>query len=174
MRSPSPASRRLAGRAGADALTGTVDLDALEAVINAVTQLAMRYREVTGKPLGITGEIGEFRVARLLGWQLTEARQAGYDAVAPDGHRIQVKARCILPSSGPGQRIGTIKLTHDWDTVALILMDQAFAPLAIFEAGRSDIERELTRPGSRARNERGALAVAKFKSIATLLWPSRE
>lgn len=148
----------------------TVDLDALQVVIAAVTQLAMRYREITGKPLGITGEVGEYHAARLLGWQLTEARQAGFDALAPDGHRIQIKARCILPSSGPGQRVGGIKLSHDWDTVALILMDQSFAPQAIFEARRPDIERELTKPGSKARNERGALAVTKFKSIATLVW----
>lgn len=148
----------------------TVDLDALQVVIAAVTQLAMRYREITGKPLGITGEVGEYHAARLLGWQLTEAGQAGFDALAPDGRRIQIKTRCILPSSGPGQRVGGIKLSHDWDTVALMLMDQSFAPQAILEPRRSDIERELTKPGSKSRNNRGALAVTKFKSIATVVW----
>lgn len=52
----------------------------------------------------------------------------------------------------------------------MILMDESFRPLAIYEASRSDIERELTKPGSKARNERGALAVTKFKSISDLVW----
>lgn len=148
-----------------------VDLRALEPVIRAATELAMEYRRIAGKPLGITGEVGEFHAANLLGWQLAEARQPGYDAVAQDGHRIQIKARCILEGSRPGQRVGSIKLLHEWDTVALVLMDGNFAPLAIYEAGRADIERELLRPGSKSRNERGELAVAKFKSIASLIWP---
>lgn len=148
-----------------------VDLGALGGVIRAATALAMEYRRITGKPLGITGEVGEYHAANLLGWQLAEARQPGYDAVAPDGHRVQIKARCLLAGASPGQRVGGIKLAHAWDTVALVLMDGDFAPTAIYEARRADIERELTRPGSRSRNERGALAVSKFKSIALLVWP---
>lgn len=150
-----------------------IDLRALEAVIIAVTKLAVRYRDITGKPLGITGEVGEFHAANLLGWQLAEARQPGYDAVAHDGHRVQIKARCIVEDSRPGQRVGQIKLDHEWDTVALVLMDGDFAPFAIYEAARAEIERELTRPGSRSRNERGALAVAKFKTIASIVWSSK-
>lgn len=148
-----------------------VDLGALERVIRAATELAMEYRRITGKPLGITGEVGEFHAANLLGWQLAEARQPGYDAIAPDGHRIQIKARCILAGGRPGQRVGGIKLAHEWDTVALVLMDGDFVPTAIYEAQRADVERELVRPGSKSRNERGALGVRKFKSIASLLWP---
>ena len=147
-----------------------VDLGALEWVIRAATELAMEYRRITGKPLGITGEVGEFHATKLLGWQLAEARQPGYDAVAPDGHRVQIKARCIPAGSSPSQRVGGIKRDHEWETVALVQMDGDFAPLAIYEAHRADIERELTRPGSISRNERGALAVSKFKSIATLVW----
>ena len=49
-------------------------------------------------------------------------------------------------------------------------MDGDFEPLEIYEAKRPDIERELTRPGSKARNIRGSLGVSKFKSIALLVW----
>ena len=52
----------------------------------------------------------------------------------------------------------------------LILMDDCFVPQAIHEAFRADVERELAKPGSKARNERGALAVTKFKAIATRVW----
>lgn len=152
----------------------TFDLSTLTGTIRVARVAARRYRELTGKPLGITGEIGEVLAAQLLELELADARQAGYDAVGCDGRLVQIKSRCILPNAKPGQRIGSIRLDHEWDTVALILMDQAFEPLAIYEANRSDIQRELLRPGSKSRNERGALGVSKFKAIGELRWSRDE
>jgi len=146
------------------------DLSTLDSTIEVAKAAARRYRELTGKPLGITGEVGEVLAARLLGLQLADARQAGYDAVGSDDRRVQIKSRCVLPNSKPGQRLGSIRLDHEWDTVALILMDQNFEPLAIYEANRAAVERELLRPGSKSRNQRGALAVSKFKTIGDLRW----
>ena len=148
----------------------TLDTAALRSVIRDAKEIAKRYRNLTGKPLGITGEVGEFTVAELMNLRLTGARQPGYDAVASDGHRIQIKARCVLPKSRRSQHLGSIRLKHEWDTVMLILMDGDLEPLEIYEAKRPDIERELTRPGSKARNVRGSLGVSKFKSIALLVW----
>jgi hypothetical protein len=96
----------------------------------------------------------------LLSLKLTEARQPGYDAVAQDGHRIQIKARCVLPDSSAGQRIGSIKFVHEWDTVILVLMDIDFEPIQIYEAFRANIERELTRPGLRRVTCTGAFEKA--------------
>lgn len=146
------------------------DLSTLDGTIEVAKAAARRYRELTGKPLGITGEVGEVLAARLLGLELADTRQAGYDAVGCDGRRVQIKSRCILPNAKPGQRLGSIRLDHEWDTVALILMDQDFEPLAVYEASRKAVERELLRPGSRSRNERGALGVSKFKAIGQLRW----
>jgi hypothetical protein len=148
----------------------TIDITALRSVIRDAKEIAKRYRNLTGKPLGITGEVGEFAAAEVMNLRLTGARQPGYDAVAPDGHHIQIKARCILPESKKSQHLGSIRLKHEWDTVMLILMDADFEPLEIYEAKRPDIERELTKPGSKARNVRGSLSVSKFKSIALRAW----
>lgn len=89
-------------------------------------KLAKEYRQLTGKPLGITGEVGELIAADLLHLELTVARNPGYDAIGPDGRRIQIKSRCILPNSKPGQRVGGIRLNHDFDTVLLVLMNEDF------------------------------------------------
>jgi len=150
------------------------DLLTLDGTIEAAKAAARRYRELTGKPLGITGEVGEVLAARLLGLELADARQAGYDAVGSDGRRVQIKSRCVLPKAKPGLRLGSIRLDHEWDTVALILMDQDFEPLEVYEAVRSAVKRELLRPGSESRNERGALSVSKFKAIGELRWPCHE
>lgn len=150
------------------------DFSTLAGTIEAAKAAAKRYRELTGKPLGITGEVGEVLAAKLLGLDLAEARQAGYDAVGSDGRRVQIKSRCVLPDSKPGQRVGSIRLDHAWDTVALILMDKDFEPLAIYEANRKAVKKELLRPGSKSRNERGALAVSTFKKIGKLVWSREE
>ena len=70
--------------------------------------------------------------------------------------------------------MGSIRLDHEWDTVALILMNQDFEPLEIYEAERDDVEKALSRSGSRARNERGTLSVNQFKAIADLRWSAEE
>jgi hypothetical protein len=49
-------------------------------------------------------------------------------------------------------------------------MDAAFDATAIYEADRAAVIAALTAPGSRSRNERGALGVSKFKSIGRLVW----
>jgi len=147
-----------------------LDIDALREIIDEAKQVAKRYRILTGKPLGISGEVGEFLVADLLGLKLMGAGHPGYDAVASDKWRIQIKARCVLPGSKMSQRVGQIRLDHEWDTVVLVLMNEDFEPLAIYEAKRPDIEAALKAPGSKARNERGTLSVAKFKAISNCVW----
>lgn len=38
---------------------------------------AKKYRRLTGKPLGITGEVGDYEAARILELKLEAARTAG-------------------------------------------------------------------------------------------------
>ena len=152
-------------------MTESIDQITLNRVISEAKKLARQYRQITGKPLGITGEIGEITAAELFNLKLTEARHPGFDAMAQDGRRIQIKSRCVKPKSS--QRVGRINLNHDFDTVMLVLMDEDYEPLNVYEAMREDVERELQVPGSKSRNVRGALGVRKFVSISSQIW-SRE
>ncbi|MDI1226921.1 MAG: hypothetical protein PSY14_04470 [bacterium] len=147
--------------------------DRIIEILRDAKNLAQEYRLLTGKPLGITGEVAEYEAARLLGLQLTAARQAGYDATeVREGEpwRLQIKGRCILPDSKPGQRIGSINVDKEWDSVLLVLLDENLEAFEIHEAMRVDVLNALSAPGSKARNERGALAISKFKSIGKKRW----
>jgi hypothetical protein len=135
--------------------------------------LAQKYYTLSGKPLGVTGELAEYEAARILRVKLTSARQAGHDAVERSGvtwKKLQIKGRCLQPNCKPGQRIGSIRIEGDWDSVLMVLLDHEFNATQIFEAKRRDIVAALIAPGSRARNERFALSVSKFKSIGKLRW----
>lgn len=139
-------------------------------LIMQAKRLAREYRELTQRPLGIIGEVAEYEAARLLNLSLSEARQAGYDAVDVAGNRIQIKGRVVFKGSKTSQRMGRIDIKHEWDELLLVLLDADFEPIAIYRAMRLDVEAALMAAGSRSRNERGALGISKFKSIAKLVW----
>lgn len=145
-------------------------------LLGEVKRLAQEYHDLTGRPLGVTGEVAEYEAVRLLRLETAPVRQPGYDAIRQDdGHaiKLQVKGRCIRNKSKKSQRLGSIKLAHDWDAVLMVLMDESFETVAIYEADRQAIEKALNETESKAR-KRGALAVSKFKAIGRKIWPIDE
>ena len=140
------------------------------AILGEAKMLAREFRELTAKPLGITGEVAEYEAARVLGVTLTPARNAGYDAIGHGGRRLQIKGRCVLPGCKPGQRIGSIDINKEFDAVLLVLLDENLDSFAIYEADREEVVAALKAPGSKARNQRGALSVSKFRAIGRLVW----
>lgn len=148
-------------------------LAAATEIIRKVKPLAAKYYKLTGRPLGVTGEVAEYEVIRLLNLEFCVARQSGYDALRKKGwvmEKIQIKARALQHDSKPGQRLGSIKLDKEWDYVMLVMFDANFNPQMIYEAKRIEIEEALRKPGLLARNERGQLSVSKFKSISRKAW----
>jgi hypothetical protein len=144
-------------------------------ILSQAKSLAQEYRILTGKPLGITGEVAEYEAARILGVQLTSARQAGFDAtdfVGGKTRKLQIKGRCLQSASRSSQRLGRIDVNKDWDAVLMVLLDENFEATEIYEASRAPILAALSRPGSKARNVRGALDVRAFKRIGVRRWPS--
>lgn len=142
-------------------------------ILSDAKKLAREYRALSGKPLGITGEVAEHEAAVHLGVELAAAREAGYDATEIlDGvrRRLQIKGRCVLDDSKRGQRLGSIDVAKQWDAVLMVLLDSEFDATHIFEAERAAVLAALEAPGSKARNQRGALSVSKFKSIGKLRW----
>lgn len=121
----------------------------------------------------VPGEVAEYEAARLLNLQLCDARQSGHDAIknGPSGEkRIQIKGRC-LNSNKSGQRVPSIKLTHDWDSVMLVLLDESLETMKVLEAERAAVVEVLTRPGSKSRTERGSMSISQFRAITEQVWP---
>lgn len=144
-------------------------------ILNDVKRLAVEQDEVTGKPLGVTGEIAEVEAADKLGLELADPRMKGYDAIRPHG------SRAFRSDQGPAhsQRQETLSGTRledrsdqAFDTVALVLLDPNYDAIEIWEAPRQEVEARINAPGSKARNERGSLGISQFKSIAERAWTS--
>jgi hypothetical protein len=142
-------------------------------ILAAVRPLASEYYRLTGKPLGVTGEVAEYVAAETLGLTLAPPRTRGYDALRGK-ERIQIKGRACGKNTNPAQRISRIKTDAPCDTVLFVLLDDAtLEPREMWEAPFASVATCLARPGSKAR-ERGALAVREFKRIARLVWPKQQ
>ena len=149
-------------------------------ILHEVKPLAAEYYRLTGKPLGVTGEVAEAAAADLLGLKLADARTEGYDAIriTPTGEqqRIQIKGRALGEKPKLGQRLGRIKTGAPCDRILLVLLDAAtLDPTEMWEADYADVIERLAEPGSKARNERGALSLRDFKKLhgASQVWPEK-
>jgi hypothetical protein len=142
-------------------------------ILASVKPLGAEYYRLTGKPLGVTGEVAEYVAAEILGLTLVAARTVGYDALRGQ-ERIQIKGRAYGVKAKPGQRMSRIKLDAPCDTVLLVLLDNAtLEAREMWEAPYASVCECLKRPGSKAR-ARGALSISTFKAlpVARRVWQS--
>lgn len=141
----------------------------VRAILADVKPLAAEYYRLTGKPLGVTGEVAEYVAAEVLGLELAPPRTAGFDTIrqtAAGPELIQIKGRAYGEDAKPGQRLGTIKRGVECDAVLLVLIDnRMLEPREMWEAPYPAVEERLTVPGSKAR-ERGAPGVRQFNQAA--------
>lgn len=145
-------------------------------ILALAKSLGAEYYKLTGKPLGVTGEVAEYVAAEMLGLELAPARTEGYDAIrrTTNGEeRIQIKGRAYGKDAKPGQRLGTIKRGSPCEFVLLVLLDnETLDPREMWEAPIEAVDSRLAVPGSKAR-ERGSLGVSEFKKHcgAHQVWP---
>ena len=142
-------------------------------ILHEVRALAVEYYELTGKPLGVTGEIGEFKAAELMGLKLVAARTEGYDATRDDGpyKRVQIKSRVNRDGNKKG-RVSKIDTSKEFDSVTLVLMRGDYEVHEIWEEGKEDVCTRLNEPGSISRNKRRQMGISQFTSIADKVWPT--
>lgn len=144
----------------------------VDKLMREARKLAADYRRATGQALGISNEIATHDVIRLMKLVPAEPGAGGYDAIGTgsrEGKYIQIKGRTIFNDKKSGQRVGQIKVDQDWDSVMLILMNEDYEAQAIYEADR-DVLVDAMEETSEKRAKRGAMSVAKFKAIGTLVW----
>ena len=146
--------------------------ESIAEIISEIKILAKKYKDLTGKPLGVTGEIGEIYAAQILDLELSDARQPGYDATkGENGEEIkyQIKSRCLKNQKITG-RVGAIRFKHEWHFVLLVLLDEDYEVTSIYQANRGVLAEEMSKPGSIARTIRGQLSIRKFMSVGEKIW----
>lgn len=141
-----------------------------------VKTVAARYYAATGRPLGVTCEVGEYEAAMRLGLTLAPVRTPAFDATRKVGNReerVQIKTRAVSAQQRYRGRCPSIKFDRPFESVVVVLLDKkTYDAIEIWEASRDAAFARLSAPGSRSRNERGSMGLSQFKSIATRVWPN--
>jgi len=154
-----------------------VDQATIREILSAAKVLAARYFALTGKPLGVTGEVAEFEAADKLGLTLAPPRYPDYDGFRNSNGRTerhQIKGRAVDPSDRYRGRVPSIEYDREFDSVTLVLLDRSsYSALEIWQASREAVRDRLQAPGSKARNERNSMAISQFISIARKIWPEQ-
>ena len=150
-----------------------MDLYSLDKLMHETRLLAAKYRSTTGTTLPVTGEIARFDVAKALNLQLIDDLTLGYDAIGQDerdGLRILIKGRVIFEDSRSSPRIGQINPDGRWDNVVMVLFDDNYMPVEMYEATNDDIATAIKTKKDSQNKKRGAMSVAQFKIIGQRVW----
>lgn len=141
----------------------------LSEIIRRAKEVARDYYALTGKPLGITGEIGEYEAARLFDMELAEARMAGFDAIKPDGTKVQIKTRYLSEEDENKRRVPAIKMDYDWDTAMLVLLNEDFEVRSIYEVTRDAFSKGISSSTDKT-TLKGAPNIRIFKQFSQKVW----
>ncbi len=140
----------------------------LKQVAIELNQVAVDYHQETGRRVNHpTSEISEREAAAKMGLTLAPnpSNNAGWDAKRKsNGDRVQIKGK------GPGKwngKLGGLNPPFDFDTVMLVLLNDAYDADEIWEAQKVTVlefnEAELS----------NGLTVAKFKKVSDQVWPKK-
>jgi len=155
----------------------SADLYSIDLLMQQTRQLAARYRKTTGNTLPITGEIARFDVAKALNLKLSDDLTLGYDALGQDsqeGLKVLIKGRVIFEDSHSSPRIGQLNPDGRWDSVVMVLFDDDYLPMEMYQASADDISATLQGKADSKNKKRGAMSVAQFKIIGELVWTAEE
>lgn len=133
-------------------------------LIEHVILLAREYRRRFGKSLGITSEVGEYKASQLLKLERAPGNiNEGFDAIDPEGKRVQIKSRICHRSQ---ERTGTFK-NYNFDYALLVLLSDDYEVTEIYMAKCEDIRNQITAQ----HYKRPSLSISRFKKLAERIYP---
>ena len=153
--------------------TPSIDLYSIDKLMHETRQLAAKYRQSLGNTLPVTGEIARFDVAKELSLRLLEDLTLGHDAIGTGDRedlRILIKGRVIFEDSRSSPGIGQLNPDGRWDNMVLVLFNDNYEPVEMYEATSSDIIEAINNKTDSKRKKRGVMSIAQFKIIGELVW----
>jgi hypothetical protein len=98
--------------------------------LHAAAIAELRARGVVRTGNNPVGDYTEWLVAKALGLKLEANSSTGYDAVAPDGRRLQIKGRRVTTRS-KSRQLGAIRnlAKQDFDELIAVIFDEEFGIL---------------------------------------------
>jgi len=133
-------------------------------LIENIIDLSLEYKRRFDKNLGITGEVGEYKASRMLKLKRAEGNiNEGFDAIDPNGKKVQIKTRIYLHNS---ERTSAFT-NFGFDYALLVLLSDKYEIVEIYKARRKDIQNKIESQSYK----RPALTIRDFKKISKPIYP---
>jgi len=133
-------------------------------LIENIIDLSLEYKKRFGKNLGITGEVGEYKVSRLLKLKRAPGNiNKGFDAIDPQGKKVQIKTRIFRSNS---ERTSAFT-NFGFDYALLVLLSDKYEITEIYKAYRKAIQNKINSQSYK----RPALTIGDFKKLSKLIYP---
>lgn len=130
-------------------------------VVDSAIKVALGYERLTGRKLGITGEIAEVLACDKLELRfLEDPIAAGYDAVDERGKKYQIKSKRVLRNEG---RMGRFS-QHRFHYAILVLFDKDYNVTGIWKASYAKIKPVIE------RHQRRNPSIREFRNAGKLVW----
>jgi len=149
------------------------EIYSFDKLMHETRQLAAKYRLATGTTLPVTGEIARFDVAKALNLELIDDITVGHDAIGLGkraGIKVLIKGRVIFEDSRSTPRLGQVNPDGRWDNVVMVLFDDDYMPVEMYEATSDDIKLAQKAKDGSPSKKRTNMSVAQFKIIGKLVW----
>ncbi|MBI2024953.1 MAG: hypothetical protein HYT03_02630 [Candidatus Harrisonbacteria bacterium] len=130
-------------------------------IVKQAISAALEYEKLSGRNLGITGEVGELLVCKKLGLKLmADPRTAGYDAKDGRGKTYQIKARRANNNKG---RISTFS-KHQFHYAVLVTLDEKYRVIGLWRTTHNQLAQILL------KRKRRDPSIREFKRISEKLF----
>ena len=135
--------------------------DKLLRAVKQSIKTALDYEKITGRKLGITGEMGEVLVCHKLGLNLlADDIATGFDATDDKNKTYQIKTRRARNGRG---RLGSFS-EHKYDYAILVELDYKYSIIEIWKVNYKTINPIVE--ANRRRNP----SLNQFKSVAKRIY----
>ena len=133
-------------------------------VAKKAIEIAIEYERLTGRKLGITGEVGEiFACDRLKLFLLNDQIAPGIDAKDEKGNTYQIKSKRVIGNEGT---LGSFS-SHKYDYAVMVLLDREYKIIEIRVAPFSKID-----PIVQRRTRRNP-TVQQFRAVSDMVKMSK-
>lgn len=144
----------------------------IDKLMTQTRQLASEYYKTTGQALPVTTELSRYDAVTLCRLNPISDQDCPFDATDEEEKRYIIKGRVIFNESERGYRMGQITEADQWDRVLLVLYNAQYEPQSVFQLTREQFLEALNENPNPNRSKRGAMSVAKFKALGSLVWSS--
>jgi len=133
----------------------------------AAIMTELQVRDVVRTDNSPVGDIAEAIVHAHYGGERGGFSQAGWDVIAPDGVKIQVKGLKITPRGNPSRNLSPIP-GQDYDVVVVVIFDHCFRVIDALWVPREVVEELFPNPtpkGLRMRVTQALRADPRVQSV---------